>query len=93
MFIEVGYHETTMDQIAEEAEYSKGTFYNYFENKEHLFFCMLIEKLEIFTQGLKIRIQKQSDIENKIIVKAQVVIHQVQSDAMTSAQEIHRHVC
>jgi AcrR family transcriptional regulator len=68
LFIKIGYHETTMDQIAEEAEYSKGTLYNYFENKEHLFFCMLIEKLEIFSHGLKIRIQKQSDIENKIIV-------------------------
>ena len=68
LFIDVGYHETTMDQIAEEAEYSKGTLYNYFENKEHFYFCILIEKLEIFSQALKKRIQKQSDIENKIIV-------------------------
>jgi len=68
LFIEIGYHEATMDQIAEKAEYCKGTLYNYFDNKEHLFFCMLIEKLEIFSQGLKIRIQKQPDIENKTIV-------------------------
>jgi len=34
LFEEVGYHETTMDKIAERVEFSKGSLYNYFENKE-----------------------------------------------------------
>jgi AcrR family transcriptional regulator len=66
LFAEIGYHNTSMDMIAEKAEFSKGSLYNYFKNKEYLFFCMLDEKLELFSKGLNDRIRKLSDIEDKI---------------------------
>lgn len=66
LFAEIGYHNTSMDMIAEKAEFSKGSLYNYFENKEYLFFCMLDEKLGLFSKGLNDRIRKLSDIEDKI---------------------------
>jgi len=37
LFAEYGFEATTMDMIAEAAEVSKGTVYNYFSNKQELF--------------------------------------------------------
>jgi AcrR family transcriptional regulator len=42
-FSRKGYAVTTLDQIAERAGVTKGTIYVYFENKEHLFICMVHE--------------------------------------------------
>jgi AcrR family transcriptional regulator len=42
-FSRKGYAVTTLDQIAERAGVTKGTIYVYFENKEHLFICMVRE--------------------------------------------------
>ncbi len=35
-FLEKGYQNTTLDEIAQRAEFGKGTIYNYFESKEEL---------------------------------------------------------
>lgn len=43
VFAASGYHGTTMEQVAEAAEVSKGTLYNYFSSKEDLF-ASLIEQ-------------------------------------------------
>jgi len=37
IFFEKGYENATMEEIAEKAEYSKGTLYLYFKNKEELY--------------------------------------------------------
>ena len=37
IFAQKSYEKVTLDEIAEEAEYGKGTIYNYFEGKEDLF--------------------------------------------------------
>ena len=47
IFFQKGFDNTTMDEIAEEAELSKGTLYLYFKSKEELF-------LEIIKRGEKI---------------------------------------
>lgn len=41
LFAEKGFHRTTTRQIAEAAEVSEGTLYNYFENKNDLLFGIL----------------------------------------------------
>jgi AcrR family transcriptional regulator len=38
LFSQKGYHETTLEEIAHKAEFAKGTIYNYFANKDELFF-------------------------------------------------------
>ena len=43
VFAASGYHGSTMEMVAEAAEVSKGTLYNYFESKEELF-ASLIER-------------------------------------------------
>ena len=40
VFFEKGFHETTMDEIAYAAQFSKKTLYLYFINKEDLFFSV-----------------------------------------------------
>jgi AcrR family transcriptional regulator len=50
VFFEKGLQGTTMDQIAEAAELSKGSLYRYFPSKEELYVSILVEGLEILYQ-------------------------------------------
>ena len=40
LFYELGYEETTLDEIIEESGTSKGSFYHYFEGKDALLFTL-----------------------------------------------------
>ncbi len=40
LFLSQGFETTTMEQIANEAEYSKGTLYNYYNSKEELYIAI-----------------------------------------------------
>ena len=44
-FARTGYHRTTMDDIAEESDLSKGTLYWYFESKKALFIALFQEMM------------------------------------------------
>ncbi len=53
MFSDKGYHETRLEDIAAEAGFSKASLYNYYKDKEAIFFhlavreyAMLLERLE-----------------------------------------------
>jgi len=46
LFIEKGYSDTTLEEIAKRAEFGKGTIYNYFNNKEELFFAIMDEMID-----------------------------------------------
>lgn len=46
LFSEKGYHELTMEEIAEGMGVSKGTIYNYFSSKENLYLEILKESFE-----------------------------------------------
>jgi TetR/AcrR family transcriptional regulator, repressor of fatR-cypB operon len=41
IFAEKGYHDTTLEEIAHKAEFAKGTIYNYFANKDELFYGII----------------------------------------------------
>jgi TetR/AcrR family transcriptional regulator, repressor of fatR-cypB operon len=41
IFVQKGYHNTTLDEVAQLAEFGKGTLYNYFQSKEDLFRAIL----------------------------------------------------
>ncbi len=43
LFISRGFETTTMEQIANESEYSKGTLYNYYKSKDELFLAIGIK--------------------------------------------------
>jgi len=44
LFARKGYHNTTLEEIAQHADFGKGTIYNYFRSKEELFYG-IIDKL------------------------------------------------
>ena len=68
IFSEKGYEKTTLDEIAQLAEFSKGSLYNYFENKEDLF----LTTLEIGIQKLieEMKIVSQSEPSTALQTKA-----------------------
>ena len=47
LFLSKGYEDTTMDQIATESEFSKGTLYNYFNSKDELYLAIGVKAYEI----------------------------------------------
>lgn len=46
LFLEQGYHQTTLAQVAEESEVALSTFFNYFPTKVDLVFCFFDEVIE-----------------------------------------------
>lgn len=65
LFLSKGYEHTTMDEIANEAEFSKGTVYKYFMSKDELYIAignkayeLIIEYTEKYTEKEKPGIQQ-----------------------------------
>ena len=50
LFFDKGMENTTMDEVAKEAEFSKGTIYLYFKNKEELYLGITHRGLEILKE-------------------------------------------
>jgi AcrR family transcriptional regulator len=48
--VEKGYHDTSMDEIAERAGVSKGTLYQHFSTKDDLFFALIEQTIARFEQ-------------------------------------------
>ncbi|TWI64820.1 TetR family transcriptional regulator [Desulfobotulus alkaliphilus] len=44
LFAEKGFHQVSMSEIAKESEFSVGSLYNFFPNKEALYKAMILEK-------------------------------------------------
>jgi|GEM_PF-5050874 AcrR family transcriptional regulator len=53
LFSEKGFHDVSMDEIAEHVGISKGTVYLYYDNKETLFQSILTEKTKVLYRDLK----------------------------------------
>jgi len=53
LFFTRGYEAITMDDIARESELSKGTLYTYFENKEDLYFSIVLHGVKIMNAMFK----------------------------------------
>ncbi|MBE2280525.1 MAG: TetR/AcrR family transcriptional regulator [Ignavibacteriaceae bacterium] len=50
LFASKGFNQTTLEEIAESAEFGKGTLYNYFENKEEIYFSVISEFVSRLSQ-------------------------------------------
>ncbi len=53
VFAAKGLHAATLDEIAERADFAKGTLYGYFKNKDDLFLSMLEEEIKNFGHTLR----------------------------------------
>lgn len=66
LFSEKGYHNVTMHEIAERAEFAIGTLYKFFRNKEDLYMALMLGKAEEFNRGLLEAIGKSEDEMEKL---------------------------
>jgi AcrR family transcriptional regulator len=66
VFSERGFEKATLDEIAEVAEFGKGTIYNYFKSKEELFTCIIERGLNRFQQFVTQAIQNKTTPREKV---------------------------
>ena len=66
VFAQKGFAATTIDEIAQEAEFSKGAMYVYFDSKEDLFLSLIQEKLDEIEGRFGKVVESSDDPETKI---------------------------
>ena len=65
-FARKGFTDTTLDDVAELAEFGKGTLYNYFENKEALFASVLQDSFDRVMAIAREALAAERSFEEKI---------------------------
>jgi len=76
LFSEKGYHNVSMLEIAERAEFAVGTLYKFFKNKEDLYKALMMEKADEYHRILMGVLDEGGDVlavlENYIATKARL---------------------
>ncbi|MBW1723153.1 MAG: TetR/AcrR family transcriptional regulator [Deltaproteobacteria bacterium] len=76
LFSEKGYHNVSMHEIAEKAEFAIGTLYKFFQNKEDLYKALMMEKAKEYHGVLMSVLDKEEDllavVEDFIATKARL---------------------
>jgi len=52
LFSQKGYHNVSMHEIAEQAEFAIGTLYKFFQNKEDLYKALVLEQCDKFEEAI-----------------------------------------
>ncbi len=66
VFSKNNFQNSTISQIAQKANVAEGTIYQYFKNKEDLFFSIPVEKTKDFCRDLELHLQGITGAFNKI---------------------------
>lgn len=66
LFCEKGYHNVTMHEIAAEAEFSIGTLYKFFENKEDLYKSLILQEGRHFEEAVTRAMEEPEDEVEKL---------------------------
>jgi len=74
LFSKNGYEETSMDEVAEKAEVSRATLYNYFPNKESLLMGTAEEELEKVHGSLLFELKDVRRADEKIFKVLEVFV-------------------
>ncbi len=61
LFSQKGYHNVSMQEIAERAEFAVGTLYKFFRNKEELYREILLETSKVFYSALSAVLENGGD--------------------------------
>ena len=75
IFAQSGFHNTTVAEIAKEAEFAIGTLYQFFKNKEELYYTMMIERFDLLYTTL----QKETAECQKCLEKLNCIVEVVLS--------------
>jgi TetR/AcrR family transcriptional regulator len=67
LFLTKGYENATMDEIASESEFSKGTLYNYFKSKDELYLAIGVKAYNLLADHTISFIEKQSPGLNQLM--------------------------
>ncbi len=75
VFAVKGFEKATLDEIAVEAEYGKGTLYNYFKNKEDIFISLMRYELDKMNDILGNSLSKYNDSREQLkeVVKSAIL--------------------
>jgi AcrR family transcriptional regulator len=63
-----GFHKATVQDIARQAQYATGTVYLYFEDKNSLYFSIVVEKIKRLVHILKLKTGQVSGARKKLEV-------------------------
>jgi TetR/AcrR family transcriptional regulator len=66
VFLEKGYHNVSMHEIAAKAEFAIGTLYKFFKNKEDLYKTLVLEMSDGFNEALTKAIEEPDDEVEKL---------------------------
>ncbi|MGV8073191.1 MAG: TetR/AcrR family transcriptional regulator [Syntrophobacteraceae bacterium] len=66
LFSEKGYHNVSMHEVAEKAEFAIGTLYKFFQNKEELYKALVLEQCDKFEDALSRAIDEADDVIEKL---------------------------
>ena len=67
LFLEQGFEKTSIRNIAEEIEYSAGTIYLYFKDKNEILFALHVEAFSVLMQAMQEGIMSKTDPFDKLI--------------------------
>lgn len=67
MFLEKGIRNTTMDEVAEAAGYSKATLYVYFKNKEEIAAFLTWKSMKQFKEALAEAVRREAPYKERFI--------------------------
>lgn len=73
LFEEKGFHDTTVDDIADAAELGKGTIYSYYSSKESIYFALLIRSLESLRDDLDSVLGEDIDVRGLVSMAARAI--------------------
>jgi len=66
VFAAKGFFRTTMNEIAEAAEFGTGTLYKYFSSKEDLYFTLIDEKTGEINRLAKVELSQKTSVKGRI---------------------------
>lgn len=66
VFSQKGYHNTRMEEIAQAAGIGKGTIYEYFDSKLHLFQSMMEDSLQVYFRRMEAQRSGQMPMSGRI---------------------------
>lgn len=66
LFSQKGYHNVSMAEIAEKAEFAIGTLYKFFQNKEDLYKALVLEQCDSFEDAILQAIEQPEDEVEKL---------------------------
>lgn len=61
LFSEKGYHNVSMQEIAEKAEFAMGTLYKFFSNKEELYKAIVMEQADKYHEAMELALTESDD--------------------------------